>query len=277
MNCADCLLQFEPHSHDKHKHCDNIKRIKNLYDLDMKHFLGYTDDCTKSGKGTLFAIHQNARSLNKNINSLRETVRRLNDGGNPPSICGITETWINKNSDVSNLKRIQIPGYHFLNSGRDKGRGGGAGIYIAEHLQFTQRTDIQIQCSESIWIDLNTRIGTVVIGVVYSSGKQQQDAFLQSLDETLETLAQRGKKVILLGDLNINLLACSSTHPYCRALLGNGFQSMVAFPTRPNPGGTATLLDQIITNVVEFPEQPTGGVLINDLIIIQLLWRVHIS
>ena len=233
----------------------------------MSHYLGFEDGLDKATQGTFLAIHQNTRSLSKNFHKLQETVDRLTHQGNRPQIVCVTESWLNQGSEASKLKTIQLQGYHFLNEGRTRGKGGGAGIFISDKMKYEHLLNIKIKNCESIWIEIDLSIGKTTFGVIYATPKtkQEQDEFVQSLEEGLERLARRGKQLFLFGDLNIDLLKTRTTDPYYRALLGNGLQSMVAYPTRPNEGGIGTCIDHIHSSVSHFPETPTGGVLINDV------------
>ena len=53
---------------------------------------------------------------------------------------------------------------------------------------------------------MHTSKENLVVGVVYRHPKQKDTEFLWYLKQTLKALSKENKKVILTGDLNINLL-----------------------------------------------------------------------
>ena len=53
---------------------------------------------------------------------------------------------------------------------------------------------------------MHTSKENFVVGVAYRHPKQKDTEFLRYLKQTLNALSKENKKVILTGDLNINLL-----------------------------------------------------------------------
>ena len=83
----------------------NIKRNNELY--------------TRS----LSLLHINARSLNKNFDSIELLLSSLQNF--PFSIIGISETWLHTNSPPL----FNIENYQMLRSDRGHGKGGGVALY----------------------------------------------------------------------------------------------------------------------------------------------------
>jgi len=72
---------------------------------------------------SLFMLHINARSLNKNFSSLDELIQNF---PNLPDIIGVSETWLKSNLE----QNISIAGYEF-NYQNAKKRAGGVAFYIS--------------------------------------------------------------------------------------------------------------------------------------------------
>lgn len=84
--------------------------------------------------------------------------------------------------------------------------------------------------------------------------------FISRLDTILHQLSSEGKRVVLVGDININLLNtdnCACTE-YNDCFSGYGFESLISSPTRCPISGAASLLDHAICN---FSPSPSAGVI----------------
>ena len=95
-------------------------------------------------------IHVNARSLQCNLSGLTHLLGNLTFRF---FFIGITETWLQDSSHNCN-----IPGYRFINKHRTNTSGGGAGLYLADSLQFKRRSDISLssdETAESLFVEVN--------------------------------------------------------------------------------------------------------------------------
>ena len=87
-----------------------------------------------------------------------------------------------------------------------------------------------------------------VAGVVHRHPKQKDTQFLWQLKETLKTLSKENKKVILTGDLNINLLNFDKKHEvnrFLHLLASNWFTLQILGPTRFVEQNKPSLVDNI--------------------------------
>ena len=229
----------------------------------MAHLCCYAQDFKLFEKGSLSFVHQNMRSMHKNITGLETFLSLM--GNKNPTIIGVSETWL-ASQEQAELKKFQLPGYTFLNKCRIKDSSrGGAGIYIQNEIKYRQITDIVLSQAESIWVEISVQGLNVTVGVVYSSAKLRNiNIFINELDETFEKLNQQKKRVVLMGDINIDLMRCRTSDPYFQALLSNGMKSMIVFPTRVQKE-SRTLIDHILTNMTNLDSEPIGGTLLNDI------------
>ena len=100
--------------------------------------------------------------LHSNINICHlkpklDEVKLLLSSGNNVDVLGICETFLNKNVDE---KTINIDSYKIERKDRencnmlDKIQGGGIIIYIAVHVNYVRRTDLETPTIESIWVEI---------------------------------------------------------------------------------------------------------------------------
>lgn len=121
-------------------------------------------------------LHCNMRSLGKNVSLLHDillTVETL------PDVIVISETKINQNSCAN----INLSGYNFVNT-NSKSRTGGVSLYLANKLEFSRKTDLDISHDriESCWVELAChKQKNIVIGCVYRHLKSDRTLFLKLL------------------------------------------------------------------------------------------------
>ena len=168
-----------------------------------------------------------------------------------PDVIAISETKINENSYVN----INLPGYNFVNS-NSKSQAGGVGLYLANKLEFSRKTDFDISHNgiESCWVELGChKQKNTVIGCIYRHPDSDGSLFYETLKKQLETLNSKGKEVLLFGDVNINFLKYNKdaqTSEYLDMLFDLGFMPVITKATRVTDH-TSSLIDHIYTNTPE--------------------------
>ena len=119
-------------------------------------------------------LHINARSLNKNFDSIEVLLNSLNQF--PFSVIGITETWLH----TSSPNMFDIQNYSMIRADRRTGRGGGVAMYIYNNLRYKPRPDLQIDDIESLFIEVvNDKNKNTIIGVIYRPPNNQIDSFFR--------------------------------------------------------------------------------------------------
>ena len=205
-------------------------------------------------------LHINARSLNKNFDSLELLLAQLHQF--PFSIIGISETWLHSTSPpVFNLDNYQL-----LRSDRKHGKGGGVAMYTRSNLKNKLRPDLHIEGSEDLFIEmLNDKGKNVIVGVIYRPPNHNLDNFLSKLDEFLSIIAQENKEVYLMGDYNIDLLSTenNNTLKLVSVLSSYAFTPHIHNPTRISIT-SRTLIDNIFSNVIN--KNVANGVLFYDIL-----------
>ena len=128
-------------------------------------------------------LHCNTRSLGKNVSLLHDILLTVETR---PDIIAISETKINENSYAN----INLPGYNFVNT-NSKSQAGGVGLYIANNIEFSRKTDLDISRDgiESCWVELAChKQKNIVIGCVYRHPKSDRSLFHETLKKQLESL-----------------------------------------------------------------------------------------
>ena len=129
----DCVFTYHEKSHYRHKYCTQFNRATAaVFEQGMKNLCCYASDFVPVEKNSLFLLHQNMRSLNKNVEGLEAYLHHISTKGRAlPSIIGVTETWLTS-LEQGQLKRVQLNEYKFIHNYRKTGKGGGVGfLYIA--------------------------------------------------------------------------------------------------------------------------------------------------
>ncbi len=176
----------------------------NYLDNDQIHELGLLH-----GLKDLFLFHTNVASLNKNQGKIEELFM---DQQKMPDIIGVTETKLTVNKDIPN--NIGLKNYNFEHCPTMLA-SGGAGIFIANNLEYEIRNDLQlhIERCEDIWVNVNLKKyskkcteNNLVVGVIYRHPGSQITEFENKICSIVNALNQTKTNFVILGDVNINLL-----------------------------------------------------------------------
>ena len=268
-NCQrehSCKNIFHNVSLHKHEYCTQWKQLKNIFKPDTVQLNTCANDFSSvKEKDQFLLMHQNIRSIDKNIGPLQLFIEaQKQKNSSQPKIIAVTETWLS-DDQLMKLQKYSIPGYEVEHSARKVGNRGGAGVYISDDLNYARRQDLDVSCSESVWIEIKQNkklVKPIVVGILYSSPCDRNDNdFIESLQDALEKISLEGKRAFILGDMNIDLLKINSSHPYSQALVSNGFHNLIGFPTRRTTS-TETCIDHILTNI---NNSITAGVICNDI------------
>lgn len=158
----------------------------------------------------------------------------------------MTETWIKTDSEAQTLC---IPNYKHYYNFRSYSRGGGVSLYIHNNIK---HNFIDSKCEDDnhyLWVHVEKFC--LDIGVIYKPDRTNNKKFLEHLSEQL----QNKKRLIIIGDFNINLLkADQDTKDYKKTLKENGCSILNkiedSYCTRETQT-TKTILDHISTNLKE--------------------------
>ena len=214
----------------------------------------------------LSLFHHNIRSLNKHSSDITNYLATINHTFN---IYGFTETWF-KYEDDSNLIDIG-ENYSVLNAIRQDRSGGGASLFIDPSIDFTQRSDLQIDCHDcdSIFIEITNSSShirkNIIIGIIYRPETVNLADFHSELSRVFDVINDESKQSYIMGDFNIDLLKCDrdpQVNDFINLVFSSGYYPTIDRPTRITET-SISLIDNILTN--DPPDAIDSGVLVNDI------------
>ena len=163
-------------------------------------------------------------------------------------ILGLCETFLYENTKDNilhmegfNLERKDRAA--FKQATLNTKRGGGVVVYIADHIQYKRRNDLQISETESIWLENNLKnTKPILIGSIYRPPSSSEFSL------QIEKAISSADEIYFLGDFNINLLSdgAQSRTP-SHSLEAFEFSELIKEPTRVT-AHSATLVDHIYSN-----------------------------
>ena len=147
-------------------------------------------------------------SLSKHFDSLNSLLLEIKTKF---KIIAITETRLLK--DLALKNKCDIAGYSFL-SNETEASAGGTALFISDDLNKKPREDLSsvIYISkqlESTFLEIDSRgdEGNVIVGCIYKHPGFNKGVFItRYLSKILDKANKEKKRLILLGDFNINLL-----------------------------------------------------------------------
>ena len=158
----------------------------------------------------LNVMHVNTRSI---VNKYDDLCNLLIETATTWHIISISETWLSKSIEDN----YNLPGYQAFHCSRETGAGGGAALYIANHL-CPERilnpifTTAEVVCAK-VKLEENTEL---VICQVYRS-PNTDNVFNLELEQCLIWLNKLNKIHLISGDFNFDLFSIesnTSTHTF---------------------------------------------------------------
>ena len=199
----------------------------------------------------LSMFHINTCSLSKNFDDLEYLLKTTNMNFD---IIAISETRITEN--MNKITNININNYAFEFTPTESSAGGTL-IYVANHVAYKPRTDLQIYKKrdlESTFIEIiNPKKSNIIIGCIYRHPNMDLNDFDNDyLNPLLIKLSKEKKKVFLLGDFNVDLSKYdqqSPTNEFLESLASSMFLPYIIQPTRVT-SNSKTVIDNIFSNII---------------------------
>lgn len=187
-------------------------------------------------------VHFNTQSLYNKFEEFRQCILDLDY-----DVIAITESWLNDN--ISD-EMINLQGYALVRRDRiTETRGGGIMLYVRIGLSFvTLPSDRSKVAIEQQWIKISLKEDVVVVGNIYRRQEFSSTDFLDALESMISYSISISNNIIIVGDLNINLLASTPLAVRLLSLLNTtGLKQLVNEPTRITPH-SSSLIDLVIVN-----------------------------
>ena len=138
-------------------------------------------------------------------------------------------------------------------------------MYIDEQFKYTVTEKYSNEAFQALWIDLHLpKHANIICGVVYRQ-HIHQSVSRNILRETNERFSASGKRIVLMGDTNLNLLrfySCKHAQNFILSLQSFNLTPPINKPTRVH-NNSYSLIDNIFLSNIE--DNITGGNIISDL------------
>lgn len=211
-------------------------------------------------------MHLNIRSIPRHLSEFNNYISML---GHSFSIYGFTETWFSTN----NVHCYGLDNYAIESNYRNDRSGGGVSLFIKSCIEYTCRTDLDINDKniESIFVEINKDAfafsKNVIVGVIYRPPNTNMASFIDKLSSILSKVKEQNKLCYILGDFNINLLNESKHVPTAEFLDLMYSMSYVPLINKPThiSNQSATLIDNIFTNHLNIDSNVWNGILYTDI------------
>lgn len=159
-------------------------------------------------------IHMNIQSIRNKIDDIEEFLMTIAKQTKAKiHIIALSEIWIFQNEN----KFYNINGYNAYFSNRNDNRSGGCCFFVINELKSTLLNEFEFEKSNFLIIKINKH--DLKIACVYRYGNSNVINF----NEKLESEVFKYKKLILVGDININLKNNDTdTREYVNSYQSNG-------------------------------------------------------
>ncbi|KAK9752219.1 Transposase IS4 [Popillia japonica] len=154
-------------------------------------------------------------------------------------IVALGETWLTSSIDSS---KLNISNYVLVRKDRGS-RAGGVAFYTNSKIRFEVIDSSDI--IEQLWISCILEGVSIATGVIYRQPSYSYSIFINELESTLIEIIPYYDKIILVGDINIDMLSNSyASSTFNNMLQSMGFSQIIDSPTRIT-SCTATLIDVV--------------------------------
>ncbi len=158
---------------------------------------------TSASSSYAHIINSGLSIMHLNIQSIRNKLDILEIEAQPYDVLVFTESWLTH--DISN-DDLLIPNFNIpFRCDRVDRVGGGVIIYIRDTLVAKERTDLNVNNLEAIWVELHCNQRIILIGGIYrppNANNTYWNLFEESIDRAF---SQPCDNILVAGDFNINI------------------------------------------------------------------------
>ncbi|XP_068742189.1 uncharacterized protein [Montipora capricornis] len=182
----------------------------------------------------------NITSLTKHIDELRILLANC-----PLDVISINETRLEQG--ILNSE-IYIPGYEIVRRDRNR-NGGGVCFYIKTAINYSVRTDLNINNLENLCLEIRKPNSKPFFIVTWYRPPNSPNEVFSSLENLIGRLDSENVDFYLMGDMNCNMASMSDTNSHLLSDITDlyGLHQLINEPTRVTDT-TSTLIDLIYTN-----------------------------
>lgn len=206
---------------------------------ELDNFFEYDSQIQQSTLAHFKILHQNIRSLSKNIDQIKVYLNQIRSQF---ECLVLTETW--KLEDINFFK---LDGYDILYNEGCINKNDGVVIYLKNTINYSAQV-VQIGEIRALQISFNIGNKSAIITALYRPPSINANLFLEHLREYFTNITETSVDYhIFLGDMNINIKVENDlSFEYLNILSEYNFISLINETTRINEtGGTGTCIDHI--------------------------------
>ncbi|KAL4089448.1 hypothetical protein QTP88_024483 [Uroleucon formosanum] len=224
----------------------SINNIYEILDSDKTnlHCINEMNERLSNHNNSLNILHTNIRSLNKHIIDLEYLNASLNDKCH---IIIASEAWISKEFNPKYFSFCKV--FYIEYTKNNFRRSDGLVIFIKNDI-IHNTTELIIQDTNCLFTTINFNGHKYGILSLYRSPNGDINTFLAQFNIVITDITNKHKntKIIIIGDLNINLLdTTQNTTNYIDILNSLNFTSHINIITRPDSN---TCLDHVFSNII---------------------------
>ena len=262
-----CKLSLKEHDYLYSNDIDsNINNFSN-FDYHDNHELHKLMNSPSLNKNKMSSIlHTNICSISKNLENVEILLNNLD---HKFDIIALSETWHIKDND-ERIKKLKMNGFHNYVGQIGNNLKGGCGFFVADHLSFNTRMDLNksyqdSDCEfEACWIEVeNKSKANLIFGVLCNHPRKNTSAFLDYLQSIFGKMNKGNKQIFVCGDFNLNLLKTDTSvnaDSFLNLMLSNFCQPLILKPTRFNNISAPSLIDNIFMNTLD-PSTVSGNLI----------------
>ena len=210
----------------------------------------------------------NIQSLSAKFDDLVISLDQLNDDTRNIAVILIQESWLNEDSDLSQL---QIEGYSLTTLGRVCSSHSGLGIYRNDNYKYSI---LLLYNNSTVWEGLFIEVSgkglkkPVVIGNVYRPPRNNgYQSFINEFTPILSHLDKRYSEINLAGNYNIDLLQNNRKRivgEFFDLLTSHSFYPQITLPTRLSTM-RGTIFDNIFCKLSTTTCQSSASILVSGI------------
>ncbi|MCW4336379.1 MAG: reverse transcriptase domain-containing protein [Candidatus Thiodiazotropha endolucinida] len=195
--------------------------------------------------------HRGIHFCNLNIRHLKpkiDDIKLLLNQTNSIDVFGICETFLNTTIDNDS---IHVDGYQierkdrYENASTAPGKGGGILFYLANHIDYVRRNNLESPDIESIWLEIKLKNNRPFLVCSFYRPPSANAEWYDNFSKQIENSLSISDEVYIMGDINIDFRAGYLSKPKWKHIVEiNDLQQVIDKPTRVT-AHSSTLIDHL--------------------------------